>query len=199
MSSWGSCLVCGNDWYGSGSCCPTPTVVQPKPKLVVDNTKPTVFFDLDGVLADFDKAAGRILGTDNIYRFEFVYGQEEFWRLLNEEPWFFREMEMLPGSNHLVNAVRHHDVKVLTALPKTNPERVDSQKRAWVRANLGNLPVITCQTHDKPNYCTPGDVLIDDRAVNKKKWEAKGGRFIVHTDVGSTLAQLNSMGLTKHG
>lgn len=156
---------------------------------------PTIFLDMDGVLADFDKGAERALATDNIYKFEFVYGQEEFWRLINLDPDFFSKLEVLPGADLLVQHLRGHDLKVLTALPKTGGQIVDQQKRQWIYAHNFGLPVITCLTHEKPDYCKPGDVLIDDRAVNKAKWEARGGRYIVHTDLGSTLAQLKSMGL----
>ncbi|WP_296320705.1 hypothetical protein [Reyranella sp.] len=176
----------------------TPQLKAPAPYLVVDNTvhKPTIYFDLDGVLADFDKAAERVLGTSNIYRFEFVHGQEEFWRLLNRSRGFFRDMEMMPGADHLLRAADGFPTAVLTALPKTNGESVADQKRRWVEQHLGpHYHVITCLTHEKPNYCKPGDILIDDRAVNKRRWEAKGGKFVLHENVGNTLAQLESLGV----
>lgn len=161
-------------------------------------SKPTIFFDLDGVLANFDKAAEAILGTNNIYRFEFVHGQDEFWRLLNTEPNFFRNMERMPGALHLCGAVPNfmNRAKILTALPKTNGERVDAQKREWVAEHISRyVEVITCLTHEKPDYCKPGDILIDDRAVNKRRWEEKGGKFVLHENVGNTLAQLESLGV----
>lgn len=156
----------------------------------------TIFLDLDGVIANFDKAAESVLGTNNIYRFEFIYGADEFWRHLNTKDDFFASMELMPGAALLLNRVLPYGCTVLTALPHTNAERVDMQKRNWVRNHIGPVKVITCVTKDKPKHCQPGDVLIDDRAVNKRAWEAAGGRYIVHTDVASTLAQLDSMGLT---
>lgn len=148
---------------------------------------------MDGVLADFDKGAAKMLGTDNIYKFEFVYGQDEFWRLINRNPNFFSELEKMPGADYLVDSLRGYEVKVLTALPKTRQTLVAAQKEMWVRANIGHMPVIACAANEKPSYCKPGDILIDDRALNQKAWEARGGRYIVHTDIGSTLAQLRSL------
>jgi 5'(3')-deoxyribonucleotidase len=166
---------------------------------VAQSTAPTIYFDMDGVLANFDKGAEEAIGTNNIYKFEFVYGQDAFWAALNSRHDFFRNLEMMPGARRMLSAVPRDRVKVLTALPKS--DRADSvrrQKQEWAQTHLHySIPVITCLTHEKPDYCKPGDVLIDDRAVNKAKWEAKGGRFIVHTDVENTLAQLKSMGLTK--
>lgn len=164
----------------------------------------TVFFDLDGVLANFDKAAEETIGTDNIYKFEFVHGQEAFWRALNTNQTFFRDMEVMPGALRMLNAVRSTKlftpINILTALPKVGAATVDAHKRHWVAHKLGRygaLPVITCLTHEKPDFCNPGDVLVDDRAVNKAAWEAKGGRYIVHTDVENTLGQLRSLGLVQ--
>ena len=189
--------------YANPCCfgCARGTGCEKAPPAANDNiaqaADPTIFFDMDGVLANFDKGAERALGTDNIYRYEFVYGQEEFWKGLNASPGFFLYLEEMPGAGRMVHAVRHHPLRILTALPNTGADAVDRDKRSWAGMNFPGIPVITCLTHEKPDYCKPGDVLIDDRAVNKAKWEAKGGRFIVHTDVGSTLAQLKSMGLTK--
>lgn len=158
----------------------------------------TIFFDLDGVLANFDKGAEQVIGTNNIYRYEFVHGPEGFWEALNSRHDFFESLEVMPGAERMLQAVRHHHIKILTALPKVGAEAVDRQKRLWVEKNLScRCEVITCQTQDKPNYCSFGDVLIDDRAVNKDRWEAAGGRFILHLDVQTTIEQLKSMLLTR--
>lgn len=156
--------------------------------------RPTIWFDLDGVLADFDKAANRVLGGDH-YRYTFVYGDDLLWQRLHSSGSFFANMEMMPGAQMMLDHVDIDRVKVLTALPKTETDRVRQQKEEWVWSWLpGDVPVVTCFTKDKPNFCQPGDILIDDRAVNMKAWEEKGGRFILHTDAMSTLAQLERMG-----
>lgn len=155
-----------------------------------------LYLDLDGVLADFDALAEAILDTDNIYKFEFVYGPEEFWRRLNEWPTFFEDLNMKHDAHLLWSSVRHLDPIILTALPRTNGERVEKQKRAWVARHLGeNVRVITCPTKDKPNYCRPGDVLVDDRAVNREAWMRRGGGFVVHTHTYGTLRELRLIGI----
>jgi len=83
---------------------------------------------------------------------------------------------------------------ILTALPKSDAADVDKQKRAWVAENLGpEVKVITCTTREKPLYCLPGDVLVDDRTVNKVNWELAGGVFIHHTSAAESLPQINSI------
>lgn len=155
-----------------------------------------LFLDLDGVLADFDAGARLMCGTDNSYKFEFVYGQGEFWRCINRDPDFFLHLSPMPDAHILFNEVRHLRPIILTALPHTGAERVDRHKRTWVRQHLGDeVQVITCLTKDKPNYCKPGDVLVDDRAINRERWLGAGGRFVVHTSAKQTLDELENMGM----
>lgn len=156
----------------------------------------TIYVDLDGVLANFDKAAERILGTDNIYKWEFVWGADKFWEKLNRHPKFFQELTMMPDAPFLWRSVELHKPVILTALPRENGERVAEQKRTWVGKHLGwKVEVITCPTKDKPNYCKPGDVLIDDRAVNRDAWLGQGGTYIIHTSADSTITTLKALGI----
>lgn len=156
----------------------------------------TLYLDLDGVLADFDKAAGARMGTDNIYKYEFVWGANKFWEKINIDDDFFAELEPMPDAWELIEEVGHLDPVILTALPRDNAERVDRQKRQWVEDNIGHgYKVITCQTKDKPNYCKPGDILIDDRAINRDAWLAKGGTYIIHTTARRTIGTLQALGI----
>jgi hypothetical protein len=155
----------------------------------------TLYLDLDGVLADFDKAAGARMGTDNIYKYEFVWGQAKFWEKINIDPEFFAELEPTADCWDLLGAVMHLDPIILTALPREGAEKVDRQKRQWVRDYFGEYEVITCQTKDKPNYCKPGDILIDDRAVNRDRWIKKGGTYIIHTTAARTVGALQALGI----
>ena len=155
----------------------------------------TLYLDLDGVLADFDKAAGERMGTDNIYKYEFVWGQAKFWEKINVDPDFFAELEVMPDAWDLMGAVSHLNPIILTALPRTGAEMVDKQKRRWVDDNFGAYDVIACQTKDKPNFCQPGDILIDDRAINRDAWIKKGGTYIIHTTAARTIGTLQALGI----
>ncbi|KAA3452719.1 hypothetical protein C7I87_00635 [Mesorhizobium sp. SARCC-RB16n] len=169
---------------------------------VSKTVKPTIYLDLDGVLADFDAGAGNILGTDNIYKWEFVHGPKAFWDKLNVYPNFFGGLPLKDDAMVLWNAVRALDPVVLTALPKKDATDVDTQKRTWVKRHLRHpfgsgmtTRVITCETKDKPNFCEPGDVLVDDRAVNREAWEAAGGIYVLHTSAASTVLYLKALGI----
>lgn len=156
----------------------------------------TIYVDLDGVLANFDKTAEAVLQTNNIYKFEFIWGPDVFWERLNTRANFFRYLEKTPDAEHLWSKISHLETVILTALPRENGEGVDVQKRAWVKQHFGpDVKVITGQTKDKPNYCKPGDILIDDRAVNRDAWMAKGGTYIIHTDAKRTIGALQALGI----
>ena len=155
----------------------------------------TLYLDLDGVLADFDGAAGARIGTDNIYKYEFVWGTKKFWEKINIDDDFFASLGVLPDAWDLMGAVRHLDPIILTALPHTGAEKVDRQKRQWVKDYFGAYEVITCQTKDKPNHCKPGDILIDDRAINRDAWLANFGTYLIHTTAERTIGALKALGI----
>jgi hypothetical protein len=158
--------------------------------------KRKLFLDLDGVLADFESRAKAILACEDIRRYEFVYGAEDMWSKLNAVGDFFRSMEFMDGAVRLWSKVKHLNPTILTAIPKTNPESAERQKRDWVRFKLGrDAEVITCLTKDKPNYCAPGAILVDDRAVNRKEWEAKGGILVLHENALTTIDTLRAIGV----
>lgn len=153
----------------------------------------TIFLDMDGVLADFDKSARRILNTENSYEYEFKHGTDEFWRRLNGNAHFFEDLTPMPDMDYLLNALEGHDVKVLTALPRSDADRVARQKTNWIHEWVGEYEVICTRTHDKFQYSGVGHVLIDDRTVNAQRWREKGGNFIWHTSAYHTVDILKDM------
>lgn len=152
-----------------------------------------LYYDMDGVLADFDSAAERVLGMDP-RKFEFTYGSKEFWKRLDAEVDFFFNFRPMPGALTLWAATEYLKPGIITALPRIGDHLVEGQKREWIEEWLGeDVEVITCLTKEKPNFCMPGDILIDDRAINKQAWEDKGGAFILHHDALTTWAELKDM------
>ncbi len=161
----------------------------------------TIYLDLDGVLANFDKRAMGILNECH-YRYDFIHGGDALWSRLHGTKDFFAGMEKMPRACLLIKALQGADGKlrsdavVLTALPSTGAEDTDRQKREWCENHLGEeVVVVTCKTKEKPLYCQPGDILIDDRTVNREAWEAAGGYFIWHKDaeMDTTLAILRTL------
>lgn len=149
-----------------------------------------VFVDLDGVLADFDNGCQLLLGmsaTDYIQ----VHGAAVFWKKLANEHDFYAKLEPMEGGLEMLEQIWREAplTMILTGLPLG--KWAEPQKREWCAEYVGDtIPVICCMSRDKWQYCTPTDILIDDREEARVDWEGAGGQFIHHTDVDVSLNKL---------
>jgi len=157
-----------------------------------------LYLDLDGVLADFDKAATTILGMWP-KEFEEKYGSEVFWAAINSDPYFFLNLEFMPDGLELYNAVKYLEPTILTGIPR-NMNAGENQKIVWVKEKFGQQQkVICCQASKKSQYCYhSGDILIDDRPRYKSKWENKKGIFILHQSTQKTILTLKMLSVIKN-
>jgi len=152
---------------------------------------PTLFLDCDGVLADFDKGAARILGmAPGVY--ERRFGLKRFWAALASAPDFFATLEPLPDARELFEAVRHLDPVILTGLPRGS--WAEPQKRRWAERHFPGVEVITTSAALKREHCRPGDALVDDRDKYRHLWEGAGGIFIHHRNAAESIAELRERG-----
>ena len=146
-----------------------------------------LFLDLDGVLADFDAGARRVLGL-NPRAFEAKYSRREFWRRLAQAKDFYATLPLMPDAMELFEAVRHLEPTILTGLPLGN--WAAPQKVRWAAEHFPGTRIITCMARDKFRHMTGMDVLVDDRADHRDKWEVAGGTFIHHTSARESIAEL---------
>lgn len=143
--------------------------------------------DLDGVLADFEKAAILATGTP------FVRGDNEIWKKLQEHPNFFRTIPLMPDAMKLWVYLRLNftDIEILTAIPRngTMPDAA-VDKRFWVKDHFGDgIKVNTCLAVEKQQFCTgPDCILIDDNVKNIFQWSMQGGLGIFHVNAEETIS-----------
>lgn len=161
---------------------------QLAPPLHVPAIPQTLYLDLDGVMADFDRAFPELFGLDHR-----ELADDAMWERINSHPSFFLDLPPCPGALDFFREVEHRQPTILTACPKTNYAHVAVQKRAWVRQHLSRtclvLPVLGGK--HKPLFMhQPGDVLIDDYSRNTAAWEAAGGIAILHRSWDETRAAL---------
>ena len=150
-----------------------------------------IYLDCDGVLADFDKGAERILGLPPA-EFEQRRGSGEFWKRLARHGDVFGSLEPMPDAYELYEAVKRRHPIILTGLPQG--KWAEPQKRRWARRYFPGVPVITTMAALKREHCHPGDVLVDDRDHYRHLWEAEGGVFIRHTGAKSSIQALQEAG-----
>jgi hypothetical protein len=150
-----------------------------------------IFLDCDGVLADFDRGAEKVLGLPP-EAFQKRHGARRFWTALAAEPEFFAGLEPLPDARLLFEAVKDRRPIILTGLPLGG--WAEPQKRRWAARHFPGVEVITTLAALKREHCHPGDVLVDDRDTYRHLWEEAGGRFVHHQDARSSIAELRALG-----
>jgi len=146
-----------------------------------------LFLDLDGVLADFDAGAKMVLRMSP-KAFEAKYTRREFWRRLARAKDFYATLPLMPDAMELFEAVRHLEPTILTGLPLGN--WAAPQKVKWAAEHFPGTKIITTMARDKFRHMTGMDVLVDDRADHRDKWENAGGTFIHHKNARDSIAQL---------
>jgi hypothetical protein len=151
-----------------------------------------LFLDCDGVLADFDRGARRVLGAPP-RQFEASHGISEFWRRLARAPDFYATLPLMPDAMQLYAAVRHLDPVILTGCPRGR--WAEAQKESWARRHFPGVRIITCMAADKRRHAKNGDVLVDDTLKYRHLWEQAGGVFVHHTSAGDTIARLRTLGM----
>ena len=146
-----------------------------------------LFLDADGVLADFDEGARRLLGMTP-RKFEAKHGRGTFWKRLAKAENFYGSLPEMPDARLLFDAVEHLQPTILTGLPLGTwaaPQKVE-----WAAAHFPGVPIITCMARDKHKHMRPGDVLVDDRENHREAYEAAGVIFVHHKNAAESLRQL---------
>ena len=151
-----------------------------------------LFLDCDGVLADFEGGAEQLLRMPAT-AYQAKHGPGGFWKKLATAPDFYNTLALMPDAMDLFNGVKHMDPIILTGLPIG--KWAEPQKRAWAARHFPGVQVITTLARNKPSYCEPGDVLVDDQDKYREAWEAAGGEFILHTSAQQSLKELRALGL----
>lgn len=146
-----------------------------------------LFLDCDGVLADFDEGARRLLGSSP-GTFQRKHGRSAFWKRLAAATDFYGTLAEMPDARVLFEGVRHLNPTILTGLPLGN--WAAGQKIKWAEEHFPGVPVITCLARDKHKHMHRGDVLVDDREEHRAAYEAAGVVFVHHRNANDSLGQL---------
>jgi len=149
--------------------------------------EPRLFLDADGVLADFDLGARKLLAMKPK---EFIakHGRGIFWKRLANAKNFYGTLPEMPDARLLFDAVKHLEPTILTGLPLGRwaaPQKVE-----WAAGHFPGVPIITCMAADKHKHMHPGDVLVDDREKHREAFEAAGIVFVHHKSAEESLRQL---------
>ncbi len=155
----------------------------------MEDAKPIVYLDMDGVLADFFGGV------------EFLYGVDHWKEITNEKTKDLKKqvIDRITGTDFFAVLPKFDTADALIDMVKkftggkfsinTSPLRGDHEnsakyKKVWISNNI-EQPDDIIVTGRKESYAkdkgtgTP-NILIDDRPVNIQKWQAAGGYGILY-------------------
>lgn len=161
-----------------------------------------IYFDMDGVLADFDRGVEELCGVPCPEQGKSRTQEEDdlMWERMRSVDRFYDRLEPMPGALELFGILRARygdRVEILTGIPK--PKRgiltAGVDKITWVHRLLGEDVVVNIVYRaEKVNYCKgPGCILIDDLPVNISEWQAAGGTGILYRGPEETLKLIENM------
>ena len=155
----------------------------------MEDAKPTVYLDMDGVLADFFGGV------------EKMYGVEHWKQLTNDKTKdlkkevidritgtdFFATLPKFPTADALIDMVKKFTggkFSINTSPLRGDHENSGKYKKVWISNNI-DTPDDIIVTGRKETYATDKgtgtpNILIDDRPVNIQRWQAAGGYGILY-------------------
>ena len=163
-----------------------------------------IYFDMDGVLADFDRGvreychmeAAPLNGKRSLREDDLM------WAEIRKTDHFYLNLQPMPGAVDLFNLVYRQygpRCEILTGIPK--PERgipdAGPDKMEWVRKYLSpDVKVNIVLRKEKIRYCTGRDcILIDDLEETIRDWNEAGGTGIIHRSPEETIQTLKEKGI----
>lgn len=160
-----------------------------------------IYFDLDGVLANFDKGVVDILNLDYMSQEESNSSyHDELYKRMKKVDHFYYQLEPIEEMVDFFNMIYEkygEDVEILTGIPRDfrGIKNAKEDKIKWVKKYLNDTVKINVVYRvDKVKFVThKNDILIDDYIDNIKKWEKHGGSGIYHKTRKETEKELNRL------
>ena len=161
-----------------------------------------IYFDMDGVLADFNKGIKELCGIEPISQngVSDKRKDDDMWERVRRVDHFYDKLDLMPGAKMMFDTLydKHGDAcEILSAIPKPHRgiETAGEDKTKWVKRLLSKDIVINIVYRaDKQKYCTGKDcILIDDHEKNIAEWEAMGGTGILFTNVENVLQTIEGI------
>ena len=103
--------------------------------------EPRLFLDADGVLADFDEGARRLLGMTP-RAFEAKNGRGAFWKRLANAPDFYGTLPEMPDARLLFEAVEHLGAERRRQQLAGDFRRIDCHR--WIEAIVAIAATFRC-------------------------------------------------------
>ena len=147
--------------------------------------KPTLYLDMDGVLADFFGAWAQTHGVPHYKQIPKSEIAASLDRIGEQAEEFFATLPMLPGAEQLLRAAHASGGYTILSSPlERNEEPSRAGKRRWIDTHLGAYPPdAIIFERNKAKYANRNgtrNILIDDYGVNVRAWQDAGGLAFKH-------------------
>ena len=162
-----------------------------------------IYFDMDGVLADFDRSVRELCGIDAPDQVTRSKAQDDLmWAKIKTISHFYGGLDLMPGAKEMFDTIyrKYGDrCEILTGVPKEKrgiPE-AGQDKIDWVKKYLSeDIRVNIVYREEKIQRCTgPDAVLIDDLERTILEWRKAGGTGILFRGAQETLAEMKELGI----
>lgn len=158
-----------------------------------------IYFDMDGVLADFNKGVYDLTDYDGILDKD-QQKSDGVWDYIKKVPNFYFKLEPFWDTIELFKDLQKKygsKCEILTGLPKPNRGILTAgeDKILWVKKYMGDdIKVNLVMREEKQNFCkNKSCILIDDLPRNVNEWREKGGEGILFVDIELTKISLKDL------
>ena len=167
---------------------------------IVEQSKYTIYCDLDGVLVDFDKGYKKLTGKHTSHAD--VQIKSTFWRAFNHslltknisEQEYWSKLEWMADGKELWDYIKLYKPYILTAPTYNSGSRYG--KTVWVETHLGPVKELYfAPASRKAEFSQENAILIDDRAATIDEWIARKGIGILHVSTQDTIQQLKALNI----
>lgn len=143
-----------------------------------------IYFDMDGVLADFERGINEICGMKMPVQGRSTREEDDrMWQAVKEADHFYDRLKPMSGAIDMYKKLSaRYDCEILSAIPKPHRgiENAGEDKKNWVRRELSpSMKVNIVLKEEKRRYVGGKEtILIDDLERNISEWENAGGTGI---------------------
>ena len=170
-------------------------------------TKPIVYLDMDGVLADFFGGVEKLYGVSHWKELTSDKTKDLKKEVINRITGtdFFATLPKFSTADQLIDMVKEFTGGKFSI--NTSPLRGDNEnsgkyKKVWVSNNIPqpDTMIITGrkETYARDKASGTPNILIDDRPINIEKWQAAGGHGILYQANRDPLTKVKK-GLEEYG
>ena len=140
--------------------------------------RPTVFVDMDGVLADFFGAWAKMVGVKTYRDVPPEKVNPTLDKMIGTD--FFARLPKFNTTDKLIQLVvnRYGSYNILSSPLRGDHDNSKKHKIDWIGRNLKIKPKQSIIVADKTPYAVKDgipNILIDDRGLNIKRWKEAGG------------------------